>query len=124
MKTGASATITRRYSAEDIRGYCALAGTRPDELTSLPEPLVGALFSYLLGVELPGPGTNYLKQEITFHRRPALDAVVTARVTITRLRPEKHLADLATELTDSDGALLASGRALVLIRDVADGNTA
>lgn len=33
----------------------------------VPEPLIAGLFSTLLGVRLPGPGTNYLKQELGFH---------------------------------------------------------
>ena len=44
---------------------------------------------------------------------------LTARVTITRLRPEKHLVDLATTCHAADGTLICEGRALVLARDVA-----
>jgi len=42
----------------------------------------------------------------------------TATVEITRLRPEKHLADLATTCTTADGAVICRGRALVLVKDV------
>jgi 3-hydroxybutyryl-CoA dehydratase len=85
----------------------------------VPEPLIGALFSYLLGVQLPGFGTNYLKQEMRFLAPAAPGSALTARVEVTRLRPEKHLVDLATTCRDGDGRLICEGRALVLVRDVA-----
>ena len=44
---------------------------------------------------------------------------MTARVEITRLRPEKYLVDLATTCRDEDGRLVAEGSALVYVRDVA-----
>lgn len=119
MRTGDSASITRRYAPADIAAFHTLSGAPPETVAAVPEPLVAALFSYLLGVELPGPGTNYLKQELVFAAPVPLDEPVTATVSITRLRPDKHLCDLATTLTGADGRLLATGRALVLIKDVA-----
>jgi hypothetical protein len=118
MNIGDSAVIERRFSAEDLRGLGAIIGVDLSASDGLPEPLIGALFSYLLGVKLPGPGTNYLKQEITFLRAAPIDRAVIARVTVSRLRPEKHLCDLETIAQTPDGALIARGRALVSIRDV------
>ncbi|MCA1952047.1 MAG: phosphate acetyltransferase [Hyphomicrobiales bacterium] len=122
MKTGDSASLTRRFTPEDLRGFAALAGIDPVSLAAIPEPLIAALFSYLLGVRLPGPGTNYLKQELDYLCPAPLDAVLTAMVTITRLRPDKHLCDLETVLAGAAGAIFARGRALVLVKDV--GSTA
>jgi acyl dehydratase len=120
MKVGDSAAIARTYTAGDLADFAALCG-HEGVLTAVPEPLLAALFSYLLGVKLPGPGTNYLKQELTFHAPAPLGQALTASVTITRLRPEKHLCDLATSLSGSDGRILVTGRALVLVKDVAPG---
>jgi acyl dehydratase len=118
IKTGDTAKVTRRFTADDLAGFAALAGVHAESLDQVPEPLVGALFSYLLGVKVPGPGTNYLKQEIAFIAPVPLGEELTATVTVTRLRPDKHLCDLATVLTGADGRRLAEGRALVLVRDV------
>lgn len=117
LETGQSAEITRSYSAEDVAALCALGGAEIS-LDHVPEPLIGALFSYLLGVKLPGYGTNYLKQEMRFLAPAPIDQPLTARVTLTRLRPEKHLADLETLCTDSLGREICRGRALVMVRDV------
>lgn len=114
---GQSAEVTRRFSADDLTRYTALGGHAvADE--SVPEPLINALFSYLLGVKLPGIGTNYLKQESNFIVRAGLGDALTARVEITRLRPDKDLVDLRTTCHSGDGTLVCDGRALVYIRDV------
>lgn len=118
LKVGETAAVTRTYSRADLDAFATLAGVAPGTLSSVPEPLVGALFSYLLGVRVPGRGTNYLKQEIAFSGPIPLGEALTATVTITRLRPDQHLCDLSTVLAGADGRELATGRALVLVKDV------
>lgn len=117
MRIGDLATTTRSFSAEDVQAFLGLAGNDV-AANSVPEPLIGALFSYLLGVELPGFGTNYLKQEMRFLEPAPIGQPLTARVEITQLRPDKHLADLVTTCTGPDGTRYCEGRALVLIKDV------
>ena len=116
MQVGHSASVSRSYSRADLEGFAELSGTAvPD---TIPEPLIAALFSYLLGVELPGPGTNYLKQELRFLAPAAVETELTAKVEITRLRPDKHLVDLWASCTDAKGVLVCEGRSLVKARDV------
>ena len=117
MKTGDFAEVTRRFSHDDVAAYEALGGA-PAISDELPEPLICALFSYLLGVKLPGVGTNYLKQDCDYRQPAAIGETLTARVEITRLRPDKNLVDLATTCRNSAGDLLCSGRALVYVGDV------
>ncbi|MEJ8574848.1 phosphate acetyltransferase [Microbaculum marinum] len=118
IKLGRRAEITRTYSFADKALFADLAGLGEAWLDSVPEPLVGALFSYLLGVELPGFGTNYLKQEMRFLMPAPYDTPLTASVTVTRLRPEKHLVDLETVCVGADGSRICEGRALVYVEDV------
>ena len=118
MQVGDRASIARSFSADDLRAFQIMAGQDSASLRGVPEPLIGALFSYLLGVELPGFGTNYLKQEMQFEAAAPVGEPLTATVEITRLRPEKHLADLETLCVDSAGRTICRGRALVLVRDV------
>ena len=116
MQLGDHAETTRIYTQADLDEFARLSGGGCGG--TVPEPLIGALFSYLLGVHLPGFGTNYLKQEMRFLATAPLGETLTARVEVTRLRPEKHLVDLATTCRRADGTLVCKGRALVLARDV------
>ena len=117
MKLGDSVQVTRTFNAQHLRDYIALSGHHPRD-GEIPAPLIGALFSYLLGVKLPGMGTNYLKQEARFHANARLGDVLTARVEVTRLRPDKQLVDLKTTCHNSHGQLIATGRALVYVGDL------
>jgi 3-hydroxybutyryl-CoA dehydratase len=117
MKVGDRASTTRTFDRTMVADFLDLAGCVPD-IRHVPEPLLGGLISYLLGVRLPGFGTNYLKQETRFLAPAPLDEPITATVEITRLRPDKHLCDLATACADASGRVLCTGRALVLVKDV------
>lgn len=114
---GQSAQLERRFSDADVADYVALGGHQP-AAGEVPEPLIGALFSCLLGVELPGRGTKYLKQATQFRGVARIGEALTARVAITRLRPDKHLVDLETTCRGADGRLVCTGRALVHVDDV------
>lgn len=117
MKTGDFAEMRRSFDHSEMAEFSALAGiaTLPE---AVPEPLIAAMFSYLLGVRLPGPGTNYLKQEMRFMQPAPLGEPLTARVEITRIRPDKDLVDLWATCKTADGTLICEGRSLVLAKDV------
>jgi 3-hydroxybutyryl-CoA dehydratase len=118
MKVGDRVEVSRTFSALDLSDYVELSGHAVSG-DYVPEPLIGALFSYLLGVKLPGMGTMYLKQGTRYLEDAVTGEPLTARVEITRLRPDKQLADLSTTCRVEDGRIIASGRALVYIGDVA-----
>ncbi|WP_436637479.1 phosphate acetyltransferase [Microbaculum sp. FT89] len=118
LELGQTASVTRAYRSGDRAMFAALAGDDGTLPSHVPGPLIGALFSFLLGVELPGFGTNYLKQEMRFLQPAPYDEPLTARVTITKLRPEKHLVDLETVCETADGTRVCEGRALVYVEDV------
>ena len=118
FEIGQTTEVTRTYTSADMTDFARQAGLAGDAPQTVPEPLIGALFSYLLGVKLPGPGTNYLKQDMRFLTDAPLGEALTASVTITRLRPEKHLVDLETVCVTENGARVCEGRALVYVEDV------
>ena len=118
LHLGRSATISRTFRAGDAIQLGALAGLTAPVTDGVPEPLIGGMFSYLLGVRLPGFGTNYLKQEMEFLALAPFDTPLTARVAITRIRPDKDLVDLSTTCALPDGTLVCRGRALVMVKDV------
>ncbi|GAA5127856.1 hypothetical protein [Alloalcanivorax gelatiniphagus] len=115
LKIDDQARVTRRYSDEDIQEWCRLAEFDGDWGT-VPEPLIAALFSYLLGEQLPGHGTNYLKQSMRFHDQGRPGEALTASVAVSRLRGDKALVNLHTRCVGEDGRLLCDGEALVLFQ--------
>lgn len=123
MEIGMSASITRLFSEADRETYCFVAGIagqdERDGHHRLPGPLIGGLFSFLLGTDLPGFGTNYLKQRLEFPKPAFYGEELTATVTIVRLRPDKNLVNLETTCHNAAGELVCTGEALVLAKDVA-----
>lgn len=119
LTLGDSASIERTFSRADNEALGDLVDDprlrRPD--ADLSPVLIGGLVSTLLGMHLPGRGTNWLKQRYRYARRLPADATVTAEVRVVRLRPEKHLVDLACRAT-SDGEPVMEGRSLVYVADL------
>lgn len=115
LNTGQTAHLERRFSATDIQQWCELCQL-DQEWRSVPEPLIAGLFSCLLGEDLPGHGTNYLKQAMTFHATADPDEPLRASVTVNRLRRDKALVNLTTRCTGRDGRLICTGEALVLFQ--------
>lgn len=131
LAVGQSARQIRAYTRANLAEYLDLLGETNPLYTDpavarelglrdapLPGPLLGAMFSCLLGTELPGRGTNWLKQRFTFLRAAYPDDDLTARVRISRIRPEKELVNLRTWITGPTGELLCDGEALVWVSDV------
>jgi len=127
LVVGQWAALRRTYSPADLAEYLDLLGepTPPHAdapaggATPLPGPLLGAMFSCLLGTELPGRGTNWLKQRFAFRAAAYPGDELLARVRITRIRPEKDLVNLRTWITGRGDELLCDGEALVWVSDLA-----
>lgn len=112
--TGRRAEISRVFTAADLAEYTDLTGGAP-ETGAVPEPLIASLFSALLGTDLPGRGTMYLKQDLRFQSPAEPGERIHASVTISAVRPEKALVDLRTVAT-AGGRVLCEGTALVMAR--------
>ncbi|HSG17179.1 MAG TPA: MaoC family dehydratase [Anaerolineae bacterium] len=120
-------TFTDRVLAEyrDLTGdhnplfgdaaYAQQAGLKQ---VMIPGGLLGGLFSYLLGTELPGRGTNWLKQQLAFIQPSYPGEEITAQVQIIRLRPEKELVNLRSKCLNPAGQVVCTGEALVLVSDL------
>ncbi len=118
FQVGQQATTRRAYTASDIAEYAILTGAVLQDPNRIPGPLLGALFSYLLGTTLPGRGTNYLKQRLEFPAPAHVGEEITAKVEIIRLRPDKDLVNLKTVCTNPRGETVCRGEALVKVKDV------
>ncbi len=130
LAVGQSASLRRAYTAAEHEAYVALLGETNPLFTDtayarrqglrglpLPGPLLGALFSCVLGTRLPGQGTNWLKQRFHFCQYAFSGEELAAHVEIIRLRPDKELVNLRTWITAA-GATVCDGEALVWVGDL------
>ncbi|GBF58960.1 (R)-specific enoyl-CoA hydratase [Candidatus Phycosocius bacilliformis] len=119
LKLGMTANLDRLVKQKDLEALSALqARAGCTDPTIVGQSIMLGLISTVLGMDLPGKGTNYLKQETSWIRPLIPGRRIRAYVTITRLRPDKKLVDLSTVVCDEHGQPLARGRALVSARDV------
>ncbi|SFJ39408.1 bifunctional enoyl-CoA hydratase/phosphate acetyltransferase [Celeribacter neptunius] len=78
-----------------------------------PSFWVGSLISAVLGNNLPGPGTLYKSQNLTFHGRAHAGDELVAKVKLIR-KESGRSAVFETTVSRSDGTLLVSGEAEVI----------
>ena len=76
--------------------------------------LAAGFVSAVLGTRLPGPGTIYLSQSLSFKAPVPIGATVTARVEVVELTVEKNRVRLKTTCTDQSGTVILDGEAVVL----------
>jgi 3-hydroxybutyryl-CoA dehydratase len=76
--------------------------------------LTTSLWSTLIGTQLPGPGSAYLKQETTFTKPVHAGETVTATVKVARIDREKQRVYLDCECT-VDGAPVAVGKSVAWV---------
>jgi acyl dehydratase len=131
LSLGQSASTDRIFTQADLREYVLIADDCNPLYTDtnyakgvgfngtpLPGGLLGGILSNLLGTQLPGRGTNWLKQKLYFHTPAYPNEKLSAQVEITRLRPEKDLVNLWTEIINPKNEVVCSGEALVLVKDL------
>ncbi|MCD6104274.1 MAG: MaoC family dehydratase [Thermosipho sp. (in: Bacteria)] len=74
------------------------------------------LISAVLGMEFPGPGTIYMKQNTKFLKPIYLDEEITIKITVKEKIDEKSRLVLTTQIIKEDGKLAVDGEALVLFK--------
>lgn len=75
--------------------------------------LMGSYISSMIGMELPGEGSIYMKQELTFLRPVYYGDVIRVEITVSELQPEKKRAVLSTNCYNQKGEQVIAGSALV-----------
>jgi acyl dehydratase len=128
LKVGDTASISRRITDVDIRFFAELTGdNNPVHLDEgfavktrfgrrVAHGMFGAsLISAVLGTELPGPGSIYLSQTLQFLGPVYIDDIVTARVTVQKIREDKSIVTLETVCENQRGETLIRGEAVVLV---------
>jgi acyl dehydratase len=77
--------------------------------------LIASLFSGLIGMELPGIGSIYLGQNLTFKAPVAIGEQVTATVKTIKIREDKPIVTLSTVCVNAAGQVVIEGEAVVKV---------
>lgn len=123
---GQKASIQKTFSAADVALFAGVSldvnpihmseGAAKDSLFGkriVHGMLTASLISAVLGIQLPGPGTIYLGQELKFMAPVFLGDDITATVEIVELREDKKIVKLNTTCVNQDGKTVISGLATV-----------
>ena len=126
LKIGDRASIIKRFVNEDILIFSELSQDKnPIHLDSnfasktnfgrkiVHGMLIASLFSGLLGEKLPGKGTIYLGQTITFIKPVFINEEVTASVEIKYIRKDKPIYTLKTICETKLNGIVVDGEAIV-----------
>jgi len=75
--------------------------------------LLGGYISGMIGMELPGEGCIYMKQDLTFLRPVYYGDRIRVEITVSELHQEKKRAVLDTSCYNQKGEQVIAGTALV-----------
>nr|WP_253272980.1 bifunctional enoyl-CoA hydratase/phosphate acetyltransferase [Halomonas sp. PR-M31] len=127
MEVGQSAQLVRTLRREDIELFAIMSGdvnpTHLDEAFAQEGSFQrviahgmwgGALVSAVLGTELPGPGTIYLNQSLSFRHPVEIGDTLTVRVTVREKNPEKKRVILDCSCVNQAGDTVVLGEAEVI----------
>lgn len=127
MEVGTSASRTKTITEADVRAFADVSGDQnplhldSDYAASTPfgRPiahgmLTTSVISGILGNDLPGLGTIYLSQSVSFKAPVFIGDEITATVELTNYREDKRIATFRTTVTNQDGKLVVDGEAVVI----------
>jgi 3-hydroxybutyryl-CoA dehydratase len=127
IQIGDSASFTKTISESDVYLFAGITGDlNPAHVNAAAAAegmfkqriahgmLTGSFISTVLAMQLPGPGTIYLGQNLQFRAPVLFGDTVTARVEcVEKLEPRKWLR-FKTTVTNQDGKLVVDGEATVI----------
>jgi 3-hydroxybutyryl-CoA dehydratase len=126
ISLGDAAEFSKTVSETDVYLYAGIVGDfNPAHLneayaqktffkTRIAHGMLTAGFiSTILGTQLPGSGTIYMKQSLSFLAPVRFGDTITARVEVVEVIAEKNRIRLKTTCTNQDGTLVLDGEAVV-----------
>lgn len=126
IKVGDTAQTAKTVAESDIYLYAGITGDfNPAHVneeyarntffkTRIAHGMLTAGFvSAVIANRLPGPGTIYLKQELTFLAPVKIGDTITARVEVSEVIYEKNRVRLRTTCTNQEGTVVLEGEALI-----------
>jgi 3-hydroxybutyryl-CoA dehydratase len=126
LEVGQKAEITHQVSERDLSLFAAVSGdvnpVHLDEEFAASTPFKGriahgmfsgALISAAIACELPGPGSIYIGQELSFMRPVRLEDKIRVELEVLEKLP-KNRVRIATRVFNQDGKQVVDGVATVM----------
>ena len=130
IKLGDTATFSKTVTESDVYLLAGISGdmnpAHIDESyasktffkTRIAHGMLPAGFiSAVMGMQLPGPGSIYMKQELEFLAPVRIGDTITAKVEVMELDEEENRVELRTSCSNQNGKLVLDGKALVSPRN-------
>lgn len=127
IQVGDAAEFSKTVSETDVYLYAGISGDFNPAHVNAAEAeqgmfkeriahgmLTAGFISAILGTQLPGPGTIYMKQSLVFLGPVRFGDTVTARAEVVETVPEKNRVRLKTTCVNQKGKMVLDGEALVL----------
>jgi 3-hydroxybutyryl-CoA dehydratase len=126
IKVGDTAEFAKTVTETDIYLYAGITGDfNPAHVNEVYAKntffktriahgmLTAGFISAIIANQLPGPGTIYLKQDLSFLAPVHIGDTITGRVEVLELIPEKNRVRIKTTCSNQDGVMVISGEGLV-----------
>jgi 3-hydroxybutyryl-CoA dehydratase len=123
---GDTAEFTKTISESDIYLFAGLTGDLNPAHINEPYAqktffkariahgmLMAGFISAVIGMQLPGPGSIYIRQELKFLAPARIGDTITARVEVTQINSEKNRITLRTTCTNQENTLVLDGEATI-----------
>ncbi len=127
IQLGDSASFTKTVTEADVVNFAGVSGDfNPAHINDVAakESMFGqriahgmlsaGFISAVLGMQLPGPGTIYIGQELKFKLPVFIGDTITATATVVERNEEKNRLKLETTCTNQKGEVVISGFATVM----------
>jgi len=126
VRIGDTAELSKTISESDVYLYAGITGDFNPAHINEPYAagtvfrtrivhgmLLAGFICSVVGTQLPGPGTIYVRQELNFSAPVRIGDTITARVEVLEIIPATNRLRLKTICVNQDGAVVLHGEAIV-----------
>lgn len=127
LTIGDSATFTKTISEGDVYLFAGITGDlNPAHMDAVSAAqgmfkqriahgmLSGSFISTVIGMQIPGPGSIYVGQTLSFRAPVFFGDTLTAKAEIIEKLEHRQWVKLKTTVTNQDGKLVIDGEATVI----------
>ena len=122
LRVGQRARRTQTVTAHEVELYAQITGdrnplhfdadfaarTRFGRLVA-QGGIASGMLNALVAMDIPGPGTVFLSQTLTYKAPTYLGDTLTAEIEVLSLKPNKPVCQLRATITNQAGAVLLEG---------------